>query len=267
MSSHVFRRILVALVALASLVATLVATDAQAARTAGPAGNDFSWPQCPKGVGNGQGEPLPVGHRTFMIVGLTNGVGLHENPCLAEQWQFARLNADHVTGYTMTTYPTRAQRAATSVGHYGHCRRLACQLRNNGWAQGDYARQSLRRIGARPPMVWVDVEVRHQQPWTSKPWLNRLVIQALISSLQHKGYRVGIYSTYYMWRDIAGFRSSLPEWVPSSSTSAGCWTPFSRGPVWLSQFTHYYRNRHAAYDENGKCGRAPAMQRMFERSS
>ena len=266
MPSNMFRRIPAALLALAALSVILVATDAEAARTASPAGNDFSWPQCPKGVGNGQGQPLPVGHRTFMIVGLTNGVGLHENPCLAAQWQFARVNADHVTGYTMATYPTRSQRAASNVGHYGRCRTLACQLRNNGWAQGVYARQSLRRIGARPPMVWVDIEVRHQQPWTTRTGLNRLVIQALIASLQHSGYRVGIYSTYYMWRDIAGYSSTLPEWVPSSSTSAGCWTPFSRGPVWLSQFTHYYRNQRAAYDENGKCGRAPALQRMFERS-
>lgn len=266
MSSHVFRRVCAALIALATFVVTLVSTEAFATSASSPPGNDFSWPQCPKGVGNGQGEPLPAGHRTFMIVGLTNGVGFHENPCLSQQWQFARHNADHVTGYTMATYPTRAQRAASRVGHYGTCRQLACELRNSGWAQGVYAQQSLRRIGARPPMVWVDVEVRHQQPWTNKPALNRLVIQALISSLQHRGYRVGIYSTYYMWRDIAGYTSSLPEWVPSSSTSAGCWTPFSRGPVWLSQFTHYYRNRHTAYDENGKCGRAPAMQRMFERS-
>ena len=266
MSSLVLRRFLAAFVALAALITPMASYDAFAASSSSPSGNDFSWPQCPKGVGNGQGEPLPVGHRTFMIVGLTNGTGLHENPCLDAQWQFARVNADHVTGYTMATYPTRAQRAAARVGHYGHCRQLTCELRNNGWAQGVYAQQSLRRIGASPPMVWVDVEVRHQQPWTTKPWLNRVVIKALIASLQHRGYRVGIYSTYYMWRDIAGYSSSLPEWVPSSSTAAGCRTPFSRGPVWLSQFTHYYRSRHAAYDENGRCGRAPAMQRMFERS-
>jgi len=245
----------------------MASNDAFGAGAASPPGNDFSWPQCPKGVGNGLGQPLPVGHRQFMIVGLTNGTGLHQNPCLGAQWQFARANADHVTGYTMATYPTKRQRSDARVGHYGNCRSLTCELRNSGWAQGVYADKSLRRIGARPPMIWVDVEVRHQQPWTSKTRLNRLVIKSLIASLQHRGYHVGLYSTYYMWRDIAGYASSLPEWVPSSSTAHGCWTPFSRGPVWLSQFTHYYSSRHATYDENGKCGRAPAMQRMFERSS
>jgi hypothetical protein len=261
------RRICGALVALTFVGSCLgVAADAVASRTATVAGNDFSWPQCAKGVGNGQGQPLPSGHRQFMIVGLTNGTGLHENPCLAEQWAFARAHADRVTGYTVPTYPTRAQRVAARAGHYGRCHRLPCQLRNSGWAQGEFAATGLRRIGAHPPMVWVDVETRHQQPWSRYSGWNRLVIKSEVASLQHAGYRVGLYSTSYMWRRIAGYASTFPEWVPADSTTRGCSRPFSRGPVWLSQFSHYYRRLHTAYDENGLCRRAPAMRRMFERA-
>jgi hypothetical protein len=36
--------------------------------------------------------------------------------------------------------------------------------------------------------------------------------------------------------------------------------------VWMSQYSHYYKKRKAGYDENGLCGRAPAMHRMFERT-
>jgi hypothetical protein len=251
----------------AALATALIAVAGPVARGAvSPSidGNDFSWPQCAKGVGNGQGQPLPTAHRAFMIVGLTNGVGLHENPCLAAEWQYARDHADHVTGYTVPTYPTSGERAAARTGHYGRCRTLRCRLRNNGWAQGAYAAHSLRSLRAHPPMVWVDVETRYRHPWTAYPARNRIVVQTLVKSLQHFGYKVGIYSTNYMWHRIVRYATSLPEWVPANSTTRGCNLPISRGPVWLSQFGHYYDKRNAAYDENGLCRRAPALHRMFE---
>lgn len=252
---------LVALAVLGPVAPTLAVSGAT-----GPLidGNDFSWPQCAKGVGNGQGEPLPTAHRSFMIVGLTNGTGLHENPCLAAEWQYARDHADHVTGYTVPTYPTSGERAAARTGHFGTCHTLRCRLRNNGWAQGAYAARSLRSLGARPPLVWVDVETRYRHPWTSHPSRNRVVVQTLIKSLQRSGYKVGIYSTNYMWHHIVSYRTSLPEWVPANSTTRGCSQPISRGAVWLSQFGHYYAKQQAAYDENGLCRRAPELQRMFE---
>ena len=256
---------LLALAVLGPVAPTLASSAATSARLATPDGNDFSWPQCAKGVGNGQGEPLPTAHRKFMIVGLTNGTGLHENPCLAAEWQYARDHADRVTGYTVPTYPTTAERSAARTGHYGTCHTLTCRLRNNGWAQGAYAAHSLRSLGAHPPLVWVDVETRYRHPWTSHPVRNRIVVQTLIKSLQHSGYKVGIYSTSYMWHRIVSYSSSLPEWVPTmSSLTAGCSLRFSRGPVWVSQYIHNYPKQHAGYDENELCGRAPALQRMFE---
>lgn len=269
MRSRGLRRLICALVSLAVIGPvgpTLAATSLHSATASSIDGNDFSWPQCPKGVGNGQGQPLPTAHRQFMIVGLTNGTGLHQNPCLAEQWQYARAHADHVTGYTVPTYPTRAERRAAGVGHYGRCHTLTCRLKNNGWAQGAYAARSLRSVGAHPPMVWVDVETRYVHPWTSHTWRNRLVVQAEVKSLQHFGYRVGIYSTNYMWHHIVNYATTLPEWVPATSTTAGCFLPISRGPVWLSQFSHYYKKQKKAYDENGVCRRAPALHRMFQRT-
>jgi hypothetical protein len=263
--TRVGSRLAACLVAL-FVLGPILPTSASTAGRSSVDGNDFSWPQCAKGVGNGLGQPLPSGHRQFMIVGLTNGTGLHENPCLAGQWQYARDHADHVTGYTVPTYPTTGERAAARDGHYGRCHALRCRLRNNGWAQGAYAAHSLRSLRAHPPMVWVDVETRYRHPWTSHPSRNRLVVQALIKSLQHSGYKVGVYSTNYMWHRIVSFATSLPEWVPAGSTTRGCAEPISRGPVWLSQFGHYYPKHKAAYDENGVCRRAPALHRMFQRT-
>jgi hypothetical protein len=254
---------LIALAVLGPVLPSLASPQAQS-RLASVDGNDFSWPQCAKGVGNGQGQPLPLAHRLFMIVGLTNGTGLHENPCLAAEWQYARDHADHVSGYTVPTYPTRAERHDARVGHFGTCHTLRCKLRNNGWAQGRYAAHSLRSLGARSPMVWVDVETRYRHPWTGHRWRNRLVVKTMISSLQRAGYRVGIYSTNYMWHHIVGYETTLPEWVPAASTTRGCYLPISRGPVWISQYGHYSKKRDEAYDENGLCRRAPALHRMFE---
>jgi hypothetical protein len=228
-------------------------------------GNDYSWPQCAKGVGDGQGQPLPGGTHTFAVVGLTNGQGLHENPCLASQWAYARAHASLVTGYAIVTYPTAAQRSAASTGHYGHCRTLACRLRNNGWAQGAFTAASLGRIGARPPLVWVDVETRKQQPWSRSRTNNALVVKAVVASLRARGYHVGIYSNRYLWNSIAGYRTSLPEWVPSESLTRGCRLSFAGGRVLLSQWSHTHANGKT-YDENGRCAGAPTMSTWWQRS-
>lgn len=228
-------------------------------------GNDYSWPQCPKGVGNGQGQPLPPGTHAFAVVGLTNGRALHENPCLASQWAYARAHATLVTGYTMVTYPTATERAAATVGHYGRCTTLACQLRNNGWAQGAFTATSLGRLGARPPLVWIDVEPRTHQPWSRSRANNSLVIKALVASLHARGYTVGVYSNRYLWNEIAGYRTSLPEWVPAQSYTRGCGLSFAGGRVLLSQWTRTHSNGKT-YDENGRCAGSPALSTWWQRS-
>ena len=100
MLPHMFRRLFAVCLAVAALATSVVANDAFAARTINVQGNDFSWPQCPKGVGNGLGEPLPSGHRTFMIVGLTNGTGMHENPwVMTRRWLNCGCGAVAVHGW------------------------------------------------------------------------------------------------------------------------------------------------------------------------
>lgn len=252
-------RPLLSLLALAIAAAGWLVAPAGAGTTV--PGNDYSWPQCPRGVGNGQGHPLPTGSHAFAVVGLTNGTGLHENPCLASEWGYARSHANFVTGYAIVTYPTRAQlSAARRGGHYGKCTTLVCELKNNGWAQGEFTDASLRKVGARPPMVWIDVETRSQQPWTSTVTRNAVVVRAVIASLQAHGYNVGIYSNHYLWNHIAGFRTSLPEWVPAGSFTGGCRMSFGGGVVYLSQWTR------GQYDENGVCRGVARMTTWLQRS-
>jgi hypothetical protein len=228
-------------------------------------GNDYSWPQCPRGVGNGQGQPLPHGTHSFAVVGLTNGRGLRENPCLASEWAYARSHTALVTGYTMVTYPTSSQRSAARVGHYGTCRTLACQLRNNGWAQAVFTATSLGKIGARPPLVWIDVETRDRQPWSHSRGNNSLVIKSVIAGLHAHGFAAGIYSNRYLWNTIAGFRTSLPEWVPAESLSRGCRLSFAGGRVLLSQWSHTHASG-LTFDENGRCAGSPTMSSWWQSS-
>jgi hypothetical protein len=260
---HAVRRVVVAVVATAAAAAAAVVPSASATTTV--PGHDYSWPQCARGVGNGQGHPLPTGTHAFAIVGLTNGTGLHENPCLAGEWSYARSHASYVTGYAIVTYPTRAQLAAARHGHYGACSTLVCELKNNGWAQGEFTDTSLRRIGAHPPLVWIDVETRAQQPWSGTRSRNSVVVKAVIASLQAHGLRVGIYSNHYLWNHIAGFRTSLPEWVPAASLTKGCRMPFAGGPVWLSQWSHTY-TASRSFDENAACRGVPSITSWLARS-
>jgi len=252
------------LLASTCLVVGVVAPVASAS-TPIATGNDYSWPQCPRGVGNGQGQPLPHGSHTFAVVGLTNGQGLHENPCLASEWAYARAHNTLVTGYTMVTYPTASQRAAARVGHYGTCHTLACELRNNGWAQAVFTATSLGKIGARPPLVWIDVETRDRQPWSHNRNNNSLVIRAVIAGLHAHGLAVGIYSNRYLWNTIAGFRTSLPEWVPAESLTRGCRLSFAGGRVLLSQWSHTHASG-LTFDENGRCSGAPSMSTWWQSS-
>ena len=254
-----FSRLVLALTCLLSGFALTRASAAVAT------GNDYSWPQCAKGVGNGQGQPLPSGSRSFAVVGLTNGQGLHENPCLATEWSYARSHASLVTGYTMVTYPTSTQLIAARDGHYGHCSTLACQLRNHGWAQAAYTIASLAKVGAHPPLVWIDVEPRTHQPWSKSRANNSLVIKAVVAGLQSRGFGVGIYSNRYLWNSIAGYRTTLPEWVPAESLTRGCSMSFAGGRVLMSQWSHTYSNGKS-YDENGRCAGAPATASWWQSS-
>jgi hypothetical protein len=261
------RRFAAAFLAAAFLAAAavLLGTVAPAEAASRFTGNDYSWPQCAVGVGNGQGAPLPVRPHRFAVVGLTNGVAMHENPCLAAMWGYARAHATWVGVYTMVTYPTRRERAAASVGHYGRCSTRACRLRNAGWAEGDFAAASLGRIGAHPPLVWIDVETGRRHPWSHSRAENALVIRAVATSLRAHGYLVGIYSIGFMWRAVAGYRTALPEWVPSGRLTGGCGHSFAGGRVWLSQWTHTYANGNQ-YDENAGCPSTPPAAAWWERS-
>lgn len=187
-------------------------------------GADVSWPECPKGSGvrerPGQGKPMPSASHRFLVVGLTNGMGFTPNPCLARQLDWAKSHHVRVAPYAFTTYPTTSQqrRYRASGPYRGSGPRS--RLRNAGYAQAVYNIATLRRSGLHAPMVWVDVEPSTARPWSRNHAANRAVFAGNLRAYREAGYRVGVYSTSYLWRDILGpVRYGLPEWRTAGRSS------------------------------------------------
>src|SRR6478672_5483814 len=102
-------------------------------------GGDISWPNCPKGMGipsrRSPGNPLPLASATFAVVGLTNGPGWVPNPCLAQHVAWAKARGVWTAAYSMTTYPTAAQRSAYGATGPWSATTRDGRLRNAGYQQ------------------------------------------------------------------------------------------------------------------------------------
>lgn len=250
-------------VALAAAVATSVLATVPAAAAVAPipgvrlTGGDISWPNCPEGMGiasrRSLGNPLPLTTATFVVVGLTNGPGWYPNPCLAEQVAWARSAGGWTSAYSMTTFPTRAQRLAYGGGGPWSASTREGRLRNAGYAQALFNVASMQATGLAVPFVWVDVEPYPTHPWPADVQANRDVVRGVVRAYRDQGYRVGFYSYDGGWRAVVGswHKPRYPTWVPVGPVSRGlavasrrCGAPsFSGGPVLLAQWVADRRDR------------------------
>lgn len=225
-----------ALLAVISTVVVVAAGSAPAtARTTFTRGFDISWPQC-RGI---SARHVPSQPPEFVILGLTDGSGHTLNPCLGSQVAWARANQVKVGAYLVPSYPTRAQLRAQG----SHCGDLACRLRGDGALQARDALATMRVNHLNAPMVWVDVEFRHFQSWSSHRLRNRYVLEGVVRALRHAHKRFGVYSTSYMWEHITGgYRLDVPNWLPSgngrpASAKRMCSATATGGRTWLVQYT------------------------------
>lgn len=233
-------RAAVAVLATVGALGVVTLPSASAAASSYTHGYDFSWPQC-RGH---SAHDLPAARPSYVILGLTHGSGHTVNPCLRSQLRWAGMHGARVGGYLVASYPTHRQWAHSRRGLYGDChRRLLCRLHNDGAGQVHDALRTLHRMHMRSPMVWLDVEFRHQQPWTHNHRRNRAVIEGMVRALHRHHKRFGVYTTGYMWHVIVGrYRLAVPQWLPSGRASARRTKPMCRqtatgGPAWLVQYT------------------------------
>lgn len=211
-------------------------------------GNDISWPNCPKGVGDRSlGLPMPVTTAHFVVIGLTNGPGFTVNPCLASQVRWVKARHKWLAAYAVLSYPTAAQLKA-----YGGTGSATTRLTRVGAAQAKRNVANMRAAGMRVPMVWVDVEPVRLAPWTRNTAYNNAVLNGAVAAYKAAGLRVGFYSYAYGWKEITGGRRmpSYPTWVPSgrdtraSAVRRCSQASFSGGPVAMGQWTYAQRDHN-----------------------
>lgn len=234
---------------MSGLNGTATAHASRTSQAADVVGNDISWPQCPVRQG-GYGNPMPSTGTAFVVVGTTRGLPFTANPCLTEQARWIRNAARPFHAYAMAGYPTRDQYARYgSRGPFGSANVLD-RLRNVGYAEATDSIAALRRVGLRPPMVWIDVEKRTRQPWpdaTTDPWAaarNRAVLEGMLEGHRRAGLPAGFYSNPQGWAAITGGwqRPDVPFWETvgtrgRSVAAARCGRPGQNGgPVHLSQW-------------------------------
>ena len=219
----------------------------------GRTGYDISYPQCDKTY-----PELPY---AFGIVGVTRGRAFRHNPCLASQWRWAR--ASGAAGvYINVNFPGPANELDLgATGPQPNCNGdLPCIAYNFGYNGARNALDYAAGQGVAPPLVWLDIETMNY--WTHDRLLNAVVVRGAIDAVRHTGKEVGIYSTPYQWRTIAGdFAPGVPVWIagaPNLAAAPGwCNRSFAGGPVVLVQ------TLPVQFDENYSCPGHGPIRRFF----
>ena len=187
-------------------------------------GSDISWPQCPPGMGIPErptlGLPGPLPTAQYVVIGLTNGPGFTPNPCLADQVDLARSRNLLTSAYAVASYPDAA--TLTAYGDRGPFdgASTAGALANTGYRQALFNVASMRSTGLETPIVWIDVEHVPGFAWSSDVAANAAVVRGVERGYRHAGYRVGVYSTPYIWTSLVGdLALGVPEWRAAGQTS------------------------------------------------
>ena len=216
-------------------------------------GYDVSFPQC--------GDDLPDGP-AFGIVGVNGGRATEPNPCLAEQLSWA---AEETTGeiasqprlqlYVNTANPGQVRALVTTWPTRGRTPYGRCEGDNSracSWQYGwERAAVTVERFfvpaaedaGVDPDpgayTWWLDVETTNTWQTGSAPARarNRAALEGMAARLSRTGAEVGLYSTGYQWRRIAGVVTEdsplhdLDSWLAGSTTLAGARAACRRDPL------------------------------------
>lgn len=187
-------------------------------------GADVSWPQCPEGMGIPErrtlGLPMPLPEAEYVVLGLTNGPGFTDNPCLADQVDWVRERGLMAAAYAVSSFPDdEAVAAHADSGPYDGSEELGA-LANTGYQQALANVVTMRQAGLASPIVWVDVEPVPDFEWSADPAANAAVVEGAVRGYEDAGYATGIYSTPALWEGVvADLALGLPEWRAAGETS------------------------------------------------
>jgi hypothetical protein len=232
-----FRRTF-SLLASALLAASFLAALSYSAAAAGPipsgaTGSDISWPQC--------GTAYPPGY-SFGIIGVTSGRPNTGNDCFAGEFAWAQATGNANLYVNLAYGQSKVGPLLCAEGDAG------CEAYNYGydsarWAQ-QYAHDQTGGASDSVGVWWLDVETENS--WSDDRDLNSYVIQGALDYLQRtSGRTVGVYSTSWMWNEIAGNFGppNTPNWVAGANgldDVAKCSASFWPGAqVWAIQYLNF----------------------------
>lgn len=203
-------------------------------------GYDVSYPQC-----SGRLPKDPA----FGIVGVSDGLAYGKNPCLAQQYAWARTAPKRPAFYMNTGNPGTL---ATRADWYSQDGPEPCSTDNEAGCAYNYGFHAAEAAvayataqtgtAATAAAWWLDVETANS--WSTDLSMNVEDIQGSIDYLTTVAGvpTVGVYSTGYQWNQITGgARPVVPSWVagaPNAKTAPGmCSASFTGGPVQLVQYS------------------------------
>ena len=235
-------------VSLSSFIASFIMlTGVASASTqyqAGTTGVDISYPNC----------RTTVPSESFGVVGVENGLGFSQNPCLThEAGHFTNLSLYANTGYPGAT-SSNAQKYMTSPKACAAAD-LNCIAYDYGYNQGLYANNYAVSSNVRAITWWLDVE--NTNSWTSDVIQNQNSLLGEHDALIASGATtVGAYSTTAQWNNITGsWHNGWPNW------GATTWTSASQAQTYCSghQFTGgqsllmQFESRKSQIDQDVAC--------------
>ena len=221
------------------LLSPTTSAQAEGPIVPGSYGYDISYPQCP--------SKTPAGSFGFAIIGVNNGRAMTQNPCFTSQLPWARKGTATPAVYINSNSPPSSFSASACAPSDGVCRSF-----EYGRQAATYAMGVVNRAATDINNYWLDVETANT--WSSNTTENAAVLRGMIEVLSGAGKYVGIYSTNYQFRLIAGnFSPGLDNWIPrpeaKRETAANfCRTTPSFGGGRIVMIQLWYE-----FDENYAC--------------
>lgn len=216
-------------------------------------GYDISFPQCY--------QSYPQKPFSFIIIGINGGKAFTQNPCLLDQFYWAKKENATISLYINLNFPSGKTTYFGMSGVKGTCKKsnIACQAYNYGYAAADFAFTYASSQLVRAPMWWIDIELTNS--WSDTTALNDEVLQGAKDYLQAQNIDIGIYSIKSNWNDIMGetfiprqnVSNPLQNWVVGdgieADASSYCLQPFIAG-----SWTGLVQYASDIFDSDYACG-------------
>jgi len=195
----------------------------------GTIGYDVSWPNC---------SATAPRNPSFGIVGVSDGTGYSQNPCLAQEsaW-FPSVNLYVNTGWNdQSIYLNPNSPRVCAAGDQN------CLAYNYGYNAGLYALSYANSQTVHASAWWLDVETSNT--WNTNVVQNQNSLQGEYDALVANGVStVGIYSTTAQWQSVTGgWINNWPSWGATTWTTATqaltycTGHQFTGGPSYFMQF-------------------------------